>query len=378
VFADTGAHTLIVKGRGDPLLSAGDIDSIARQLAPLLSPSVAWNVVVDASYFDDLYWGAGWTWDEEPAAYGMFISPLMLNNNAITVNVVPGLYPGDSVEVTLDPPAPFLAIENHATTTADTAANRLQISRKWRDRSNTITVDGQMRLGGRPARQRLSVWQPELFIGHVFAERLRAVGIPVQAVRLDTVSAGAQSVLVYSHALDTVVTFLNKESDNLSAEALLKTLGAHAATPPGSAEAGIHVIYDTLAVWGVDTNSISIADGSGLSRYNLTSAGTITTLLQRMYEHQETFGAFFHSLPIAGVDGTIGSRMKGTPAEGNLRAKTGTLSAVSALSGYVRSAEGEMIAFSILMQSFPESSRRYRGVQDAIGVLLSRFSRKSL
>jgi serine-type D-Ala-D-Ala carboxypeptidase/endopeptidase (penicillin-binding protein 4) len=120
-----------------------------------------------------------------------------------------------------------------------------------------------------------------------------------------------------------------------------------------------------------------MVDGSGLSRYNLTSPSIIIRLLEIMYHDSLHFSTFYNSLPIAGIDGTIADRMNGTPAQGNLRAKTGTLSAVSALSGYVHTADGEPLAFSVMMQNYPNSARPYQHIQDEIGILLSTLHRES-
>jgi serine-type D-Ala-D-Ala carboxypeptidase/endopeptidase (penicillin-binding protein 4) len=375
VYADTLTHTLLVKGFGDPLLSTEDLDSLARVIAPQCSDARPWRLAVDPTFFDDLSWGEGWTWDEEPAAYGMFISPLMLNNNAITVQVQPGPQQGDPAIVTTDPPTSYISFECTATTGPDTGASDLTVTRKWRERSNTISVTGTVRKGSRPTTQRLSVWKPELYAGTVLAERLQKYGMKIHGVGLDTVRSTARELARFQHAIDTVVTFFNKESDNLSGEALLKTMGALRYGGPGTARNGIRVVDSLLSRWGIDTNSVSIVDGSGLSRYDLTSVSTIITLLDHMYREPAVFKTFIHSLPIAGVDGTIGSRMRSTPAQGNVRAKTGTLSGVTALSGYVRSGENEPLAFSILMQNFTGGARRYREVQDRIGILLSQFSR---
>ena len=152
---------------------------------------------------------------------------------------------------------------------------------------------------------------------------------------------------------------------------MLKILGAQKAGGPGSAQNGVHVVNRFLTSAGIDTNTIALADGSGLSRYNLTSPATTIKLLQKMYTDQVNFPLYYYTLPIAGVDGTIGRRMRGTLAAGNLHAKTGTLSGVTALSGYVTTLDGEWLAFSIMMQHYPGSSRAYRGVQDAIGAILA-------
>ncbi len=372
VYADTTGGTILIKGRGDPLLSHNDLDSLAGLVAPLLSRGKSWHLGVNVRYFDDLEWGAGWTWDEEPAAYGMFISPLIVDNNAIEVHVQPAPRAGIPPEILCTPSTGYVTVENTAMTVADTPLTTpLTISRKGRERSNTITIEGQILLGGRAVSEYLSVRKPELYAGAVFAERLGARGVPVVAVAADTTEPTGTPLAEYVHLLDTAVTFMNKVSDNLAAEALLKAVAAQTYHVPGTAELGAHSARALLSRWGCDTTRIAIADGSGLSRYNLTSASTVVLLLQSMAHDTANFRTFFHSLPIAGVDGTIGRRMRGTPAEGNLRAKTGSLSGVSALSGYVRTAAGEMITFSILTQNFPESSRPYRLVQDRIGEFLA-------
>ncbi len=376
VFTDSVRRLVVLKGYGDPLTSTGDLDSLARCAAPLLSATAPWRVAVDISFFDDLPWGTGWMWNDEPEADGMSISPVTLNNNTITVRVLPAAEAGIAPIVSIDPPTSYVTIENTATTVADTPAVSLEISRKWRERSNTITVKGQIRLGGRGRTAQLSLWKPELYAGSVFADRLRAWGVPVEdPVIVDTVTATMVELQRHVHGIDTVITFLNKVSDNLSAECVLKTIAAERYKIPGSAEAGRSLVNEFLTACGVDTNRISVADGSGLSRYNLTSAATMVRVLEQVYRDTRSFPLFYHALPVAGVDGTIESRMRGTLAAGNLRAKTGSLSAVSALSGYVQTLDGEMLVFSMLMQNFPGATRPYRMVQDAIGEYLAGLKR---
>jgi D-alanyl-D-alanine carboxypeptidase/D-alanyl-D-alanine-endopeptidase (penicillin-binding protein 4) len=378
VSADTSRNLIVIAGFGDPLLSTADLDSLARLCAPALPPGRSWDLGVDVRYFDDLHWGAGWTWDEEPAAYGMFITPLILNNNTVTVRVLPSATPGMPPTVTIDPQTAYIPLINSAVTVADSVQVPLEITRLWRERLNTITVTGQIRTSSCERVEQLSVWRPELYAGTVFAEKLRAQGVQVNTVRVDSASPAPAVMVRFVRAIDTVLTFLNKASDNLSAESVLKSIAASKNGAPGSAREGIAIVNTYLAANGIDTNRISIADGSGLSRYNLTSPATVVALLTAMHRDSLNFPVFFHTLPIAGVDGTIGGRMKRTPAEGNLRAKTGTLSAVTALSGYVNSADGEILAFSILMQNYASSSRAYRAVQDAIGALLAALRRDAL
>jgi D-alanyl-D-alanine carboxypeptidase/D-alanyl-D-alanine-endopeptidase (penicillin-binding protein 4) len=369
---------IYVKGFGDPLLSTKDIDSIASTLSSILPNDKLWVLAGDTTYFDDAYWGSGWMWDDEPDPTAMFISPLSVNSNAITVRVKPGIRSGEAVVVATEPATDFVTIENTGVTTADSIGVKIDVSRKWRERSNVATVTGQMHPWDTTVTHTISVREPEHYTLTLLSERLRARGFEVSGVELDSVSHTATEVTRYSHRLDSVLTLQMKQSDNLAAENLLKILGAEKRGVPGTAQKGLAVIKEFLSQEGIDTTRLVLADGSGVSRYNLTSADVIVQLLQSMHKDPELFETFYYSLPIAGVDGSLSNRMKETPAQGNLRAKTGTLSGVSALSGYVHTIDGEMLAFSILMQNFPTASRRYRQVQDAIGVLLSGLRRGSL
>jgi D-alanyl-D-alanine carboxypeptidase/D-alanyl-D-alanine-endopeptidase (penicillin-binding protein 4) len=375
ITLDTAAGIIGVRGQGDPVIYTRDLDSIAGMLAAQLPSRRYWTVVGDVSYFDDEYWGSGWTWDGEPDSYAMFLSPLILNNNTVQVRVSPASAPGDSVRVILDPPTAYVGLQIRARTVLDTAPLPLRITRKWRERSNTITVEGEIPLNGRTAVEDLSVWKPELYYVTVLGEALVRRGVPVNGVTVERTPARGPEVLRYTHRLDSALTFVEKVSDNLGAETFLKILGAELVGTPGSAENGIHVVHRYVSGIGVDTSRVSVADGSGLSRYNLTSPDAVIRLLTAIQKDSAHFASFHHTLPIAGVDGTIGRRMRGTRAEANLRAKTGTLSAVTALSGYVTTADGEMLAFSIMMQNFAENSRAYRAVQDRIGAYLAGLRR---
>jgi len=378
VSIDTVTGIIQVRGHGDLLIRTGDIDSLAGLILPQLSARNYWTVVGDVSYFDDLPWGAGWSWDEEPAAYGMFVSPLILNNNTVSVRVQPAQWVGDSVRVTVSPWTSHIGLRVRARTVQDSIRDPLVVTRKWRERSNLITVEGEMPLNGRTFTDDLSVWRPELYFVTVLGERLRALGVPVLGVTVENAPGEAPEILRYSHRLDSALTFTEKVSDNLGAEALLKIIAAEKIGQPGSAENGIHVMNSYLSSIGIDTMKIALADGSGLSRMNLSSPDAVVRLLAAVYADTVSFPVFYHALPIAGVDGTIGRRMRGTSAEANLRAKTGTLSAVTALSGYVTTADGELLAFSIMMQNFAGSSRTYRTVQDRIGGLLGGLTRDQL
>ena len=183
--------------------------------------------------------------------------------------------------------------------------------------------------------------------------------------------------LHFSPPLSDIIKLMNKPSDNWTAEFLFKTIGAEVKGEPGTWRKGRDVITEFLGENIDEPSAHRFVDGSGLSRYNLVNTELLTNLLVYMYNNFELMPEFTTSLPIAGVDGTLTNRMHGMYAEKVLRAKTGTLSGVSALAGYTNTADGEVLTFGILISHYVGSAATARGIQDKIGDYLTRFSRKS-
>lgn len=377
VYADSLSSRLLIKGFGDPLLTRADLDSLARAAASRLPVRKRWTVGYDVSHFDGENWGAGWAWDDEPSAFQAHITPLILDCNTVEVSVGPGTKPGDTLRVRVDETARAFGVENSGETVTDSVTIPLEISRRWKERSNCVTISGQMKATDTWATTRIGIREPERYAATVFAASLRSLGVPLDTVVQDSVRTGFAELARYCHSVDSAVVLLNKESNNLIAEVLLKVMGAEKRGLPGSAPNGISVIREFLSARGIDTSKCVIADGSGISRYNLTSPSILVDLLTVMYREKNLFPSFVASLPRAGLDGTLANRMKGTAAEGSLSAKTGTETGVTTLSGYVRTADGELLAFSIMMQNFPVTVGRYRAVQDGIGAFLAGLKRGS-
>jgi D-alanyl-D-alanine carboxypeptidase/D-alanyl-D-alanine-endopeptidase (penicillin-binding protein 4) len=172
-----------------------------------------------------------------------------------------------------------------------------------------------------------------------------------------------------SPPLRAVLARFEKPSQNQLGELLFKTLGREK-TGVGTADSGRVVVERQLLAWGADSTGFAVRDGSGLSRHDYITPETIVRVLDAMRRHPD-FAVFYESLPIAGVDGTIERRMRGTPAQGNLRAKTGTLDKARALSGYVTTADGRMLLVSMLANNHVAPNREVERVQDAIVVWLA-------
>ena len=341
------------------------------------------DLICDDSYFDDLYWGAGWMWDDVSAWYYASIGALTVNDNCVTVTVKPAQSIGDPLLILLEPNTTYMRIENFGVTVDSLDSTRIRqfkVERKWRPPENTVVIEGGRSVEVAERSYVVDVVDPTLYSGTLFAELLQRFGIEFAGNVLRGAVPDTNVVLVehLSSPLTAVVINTNKVSDNLSAEILLKTLGAELQNVPGTAEEGLFVVKEFFNEIGVDTTTFDLADGSGVSRYNVVSPDHIIELLKAMHADFRVQAEFKASLPIAAVDGTLENRMHGTEAAGKLRAKTGTLRGVSSLSGYTTTADGEPLAFSMIIEHFVAPPFQIRKIQDRIGALISGFRRSAL
>lgn len=363
-----------LKGYGDPLLSTSDLDSLACMLEQKGITHITGGVAADNSYFDDRQWGLGWTWDDEPDPDAAFINALTVNKGCVSVSVS-----SDSAHVSLSavPQTSFIRCINTASAAPFADAKPFQLHRTMQDRPNIIYAEGYLEPFSF-IKEKFSVRRPDLYAAQLFSEALRHHHIAVhEDISSAPVRLTSREIASCAHSLDTVVTEMNKESDNLAAENLLKILGAVRYGAPGTSKTGCYAVNNFLSTLGIDTTKYHFVDGSGVSRYNLVSADVVVQLLAGMYRWNSFYSLFFSSLPVAGRDGTLCSRMCSSSATAKVNAKTGTLSGVSTLSGYTRTLDGEPLAFSMMMQNFLSPANKYRAVQDSICIVLTSFSRKT-
>jgi D-alanyl-D-alanine carboxypeptidase/D-alanyl-D-alanine-endopeptidase (penicillin-binding protein 4) len=368
-----GTRELYLKGCGDALLTTEDLRRLAQTVSGSVHPEQGYRLVGDVSCFDDLYWGKGWIWDDEPDPDEMYISALSVNGNAITVEVRPADRPGRPALVTIIPATSSVTIVTTATTSGQDSSATVVIARRPGDRENVVTVSGTVPLGAAAVVKRVSVWRPESHALTLFRDALQAYGVSVREIGFGVTPAGAELLAVRRRTVADLVSVMLRESDNLAAESLLKLMAHEATHSAGSAENGVKEVRRYLEERGISTTHQVIVDGSGVSRYNLTTADTIVRVLVAMSRDQANFPVFLRSFAVAGKDGTMAQRMGATPAAGKVRAKSGTMNGISALSGYVTTGSGEPLAFSIMIQNYAGSSKTAMEVQDMICVLLSGF-----
>jgi D-alanyl-D-alanine carboxypeptidase/D-alanyl-D-alanine-endopeptidase (penicillin-binding protein 4) len=377
---------LIVRGSGDPTLaprfSDGDSRMFFRNWADSLLEKgikrIEGDIIGDESYFQTDPLGYGWQWDDEPYSYSAQISALTFNDNCVDVTVVANDEIGESPLVSLSPPTSYVSIENEAVTTEPDSISSLSVTRPRLQ--NKILIQNGIPINKPKTIESISVEEPARFFVHVLKEVLEEKGIEItggiKVVKIPDQIIYEDQKILFTHRspqLSDIIKVVNKVSQNLYAEQLLLTIaaeyGEHA-----SAASGIDVVNSTLARMGISKNEFSMRDGSGLSRFNLISPHSVSLLLRYMSKHKY-FPYFYNSLSIAGKDGTLRRRMKKTPAEGVLRAKTGTVGYVRNLSGYVESEDGEIFLFSFLVNNYLLPTPSINNLQDRIGNLLATFER---
>lgn len=372
----TLAGDLILRGGGDPTLATRDLDALAAAVRQAGVRRVRGRLRADDTRFDRTRLGEGWAWDDESYAYAAQVSALTLDGNVATVHVLPGSRAGMPARVTVEPVPGYLRVRSVCVTAPAGPAPDVSVIR-LRAR-NDVRVEGTIPLGSPPVLESVTVEEPALHAAAVWRALLARHGVRVegQTVLLGTPGAACLAAAHDSAPLAELLAQMNKPSNNLIAETLLKELGITLATP-GTSAAGLSVVRQTAASLGLDPQALRPFDGSGLSRMDLVSAENLCRLLAAMDARADR-AAFIASLPVAAADGTLRSRMGGTPAAGNLRAKTGSLSHVSALSGYVTTADGERLAFALLTNNDPGPSRGPDGpkaMEDAVCGLLAAFRR---
>jgi len=397
---------LLLVGRGDPNLSGRELpymmrterndhpiqalEELADELVRKGVKYIDGDIVADDSYFAFERYGEGWSQDDLVWADGAPVSALTVNDNVVFVNILPADRAGEHAFVSIKPFADYYRIDNRIMTTPVGTGRRIFINRE--PGSTTLTLWGNMPLDDAGANEALAIEEPAEFAAELFRQLLSTRGIAVygsQRTRhtdlasLSTLTVTAlaparggeepqrllqnQPLVLATHESKTLaedVRVINKVSQNLHAEILLRLLGREKGTA-GTVEGGLEVLRGFLNKAGISSDQVLFYDGSGLSRQNLTTPHAIVQLLY--YTSQQPWGASFRdTLPVAGVDGSLAERFLNLNVQGRVQAKTGSLGGVKTLSGYATTDRGEQVAFSILTNNFNLPSKRMTDAIDDI------------
>jgi D-alanyl-D-alanine carboxypeptidase/D-alanyl-D-alanine-endopeptidase (penicillin-binding protein 4) len=339
------------------------LQKLAEQLRARGVLEVSGPLVADDSYFLWEPYIHGWAAEDLLWGYGATVSALALNSNALHLRIKPGLKAGDRAQVWLDPLADYYQLNNSLETSGAGTEEHLEVERELD--SMRLDVWGQIPLDAGETSERVAIAHPPQLVGELFLQALGDAGIVVKGgvqvshvTRLEAAKAGQTSpqlssrVVLAEHdspPLRAIVKATDKESRNFYAEMLLRTL-AREVKHRGGIEDSLEVLSEYARQIGAEQGETVFADGSGLSRDDLVTPDTLVKLLIHMASGP-AFEVFLDALPVAGVDGTLAGRFKGTRLEGRIHAKTGTLEQVNALSGYMDLPSGKRLVFSIIGNS---------------------------
>ena len=386
---------LIFVGRGDPNLSnrvlpydpkaqrsappLGALNSLADQLVAKGIQVIDGDIVGDDSYYVNEPFGDSWSWDDLMWGYGAPVSALTINDNVFSVTIQPGETVGDKAFVTLDPFYSTIRVRNELLTTAANIDQNIHLERV--PGSAVLRLWGTFPIDGVPDHEVLAVEHPARVAAESLREILRSKGIQVYgsvrthhrelwelgptlgAVPSDTPKRAVLAEIV-SHPLIEDLKVIDKVSQNLHAEMLLRLLGAQL-MQEGSVRAGLAVEKEFLTQAGLDEKEFHFNDGSGLDPHNVVAPHAVVGLLKYIWS-QPYRDTFLDLLPVSGADGTLGSRFQEAAFVGKISAKTGTLTHANALSGFATSPSGEHFAFSMFTNNHIGDSKVATATMDKI------------
>jgi D-alanyl-D-alanine carboxypeptidase/D-alanyl-D-alanine-endopeptidase (penicillin-binding protein 4) len=376
-----------VQGGGDPAISGrfynGDMFKVysdwADSLIELGIDEIQGNVIGDDNLFDDVALGPGWSWDYESYWFSAPSGALSFNDNCVDI-VVTYDKKRKTPHLAVMPDTKYLVILNNITAVDEDSSTAIKI---YRERgTNVIDIFGTIRDSYDSVKTFATVNNPTQYAMVVFREILEKKGIVIKGypVDIDEVKeplsfTGMNELFTYySPPLKDIIKIINKNSQNFFAEQLLKTIGLEK-EGYGTFSNGIKAESGIFREMGINPEGMVIVDGSGLSHLDLVTPKQIVTLLNYMYK-SNYFVPFYNSLPIAGVDGTLGERMNKTKAQNKVRAKTGFLEYVRSLSGYAFTADNEPVAFSLIVNNFNVPVKLAENIQDLVCLRLASFRRR--
>ncbi|MEK7483354.1 MAG: D-alanyl-D-alanine carboxypeptidase/D-alanyl-D-alanine-endopeptidase [Planctomycetota bacterium] len=360
---------LVVVGHGDPNISGRFYSSplaIPQTWAKALKKqgihTIEGNLLAEDQDFDREWISPHWPKDQLLSWYSAPVSALSFNDNCIIISVSPGS--AGEVHLQTDPPTRFMTLQNQMKVTPNGKTN-FWVDRKWG--TNEVYARGNFALTSRKQEAEITIHDPSLFLLTVFQESLEAENIKLTGtLGMESNPRTGKMLHCTSHPLFKTLSTINKNSQNFYAEHLFKILGKHC-FGKGTFENGAKAISDLLKKKGYQ--EFEVTDGSGLSRGNRYSSHLLVGLLKDIYGHPDR-DFFVATLPVSGVDGSMKERL-GSSYKKRVRAKTGYIYNVSALSGFVRSRSDKVYAFSFLMNGFatgknPASNSTMKQIQDQL------------
>lgn len=350
---------------GDPTFTRQDLDRMVADLAQLGISNIQGNVYIDDSVFDQKRYGPGWMWDELDTCYAAPTHGIIINKNCFNLSVEPGKKDQSARVATYGSDQLTTAISN--VTTKSHAKCDINIDATD---NNEYYVSGCLAPNSGTQSFELAVKNIRLYAQDYIQLMLTQhhINYTGKIIFAEEGKTGAILVSHQSQPLSVLVNSMLKHSDNQIADSLFKKVAYYyydgASATWGNGSRALSGILSSKA--NVKFAQAKIADGSGLSRYNLITPKQMLKVLAAVYRDDAINKPFYTALPVSGVDGTLRGRMTDLPARGRVHAKTGTMTGISNLAGYVQTVDNKNFAFVIMFNTFPDSTRKYTQLEDKI------------
>lgn len=370
---------IIIRGSGDPTLSLDYYDNekvifdkIVSKLDSLGIKSIKGNIIGDDNYFDDEYYPSGWAWDDMKYSYSSQVGALNIYDNSIQVNITSSEKRNETANLNLIPNSDFVRIVNNVIASSESEYNEISFERdpitNFFEFFGTIPFDPLRR---DTVKEEIAVDNPTLYYLSNFSDHLRHFNIRFKGALIDIDDWNETPVYFkikdkitkLSPPLADILEVVNRKSNNLTAEVILKTIGKEAAGD-GSFDSGVRLVEKFIQKF-YERTDFNIVDGSGLSRLNFISPEVITQLLKYMYNTDDR-AIFINSLAQPGQEGTLKRRMKNTTAQNRIFAKTGSMNGVSNIAAYIISERGETFIASLFFNNFTMTQAEINNLQDLI------------
>lgn len=359
--------TLYLHLSGDPSFTRDDLNSLLSKLKEWNVHSIQGNVIIDSSLASVTAYPPGWLKSDLSYSYGAPIAPLMIDSNRLTVTVNPGSQVGAPAVIEVDDGGGAVVLDNQVTTKANEKGCGVGFSL---DKDNHLTVRGCVGLGQWALQQRLAIINPLMYAQGMIKSELAKADIQLNGqVQLGKAPAGTLLIATqYSKPIRQLMADTLKPSDNLYADSLYLHTAAKINGAPLNWNEAQPVIKNFLQQQtGIDLTNAIFTDGSGLSRYNLVTPEQTISLLKFLYQRFPLSYEYIAALPISGRDGTLQKRFKEPGQQGFVRAKTGTMTGMNSLSGYLYTVNGHTLAFAMYINRLPgKSSGPGRPLLDAL------------
>lgn len=372
---------LYLRGKGDPTLLKDDFDLLAKKIRQSGITTIQGNVIGEDSWYDHVRYSDGLTWSDESAYYGAQISALTaspdkdFDSGTVIIEVRPSEKIGRKATISVKPKTDYVKIINNAITVSKKGTKTIKIFREHG--TNTIVVNGNIPIKASSVKEWVSVKEPTEYAVNLFEKSLKEHDIKLLGdVDVGITPTNATRLAVHeSMTLAELMVPFMKLSNNGHAEVLVKEMGK-VVKGEGSWDKGIEVMNAELPKFGVNPKTLVIKDGSGISHSDLIPANEISKLLYSV-QTQDWFQTFANSLPIAGISdrmvgGTLRYRMKQAPLYGVLKAKTGTITNVSSLSGYIQTKQGNNLIFSIILNNMLDDANG-KAIEDKICAIIAEY-----